>query len=307
MLFKTLAQEWFEKNQRAWAIRTQDGRHRLFDNHVYPVIGDMDIKDIKSRHILKICQNLESQGKTKTVRTAVQLIKRMFAYAIISEHILHNPASDVLGVCQPHQGKHYPFLPTHELTDFFHKVNVNGKLSAQAKRAFLLIAMTALRSQEVLKAQWSEFDFKEKVWTIPAERVKTRTEHKVPLTAEMIKVLRIQQKECPSDTWVFPAPNYKNKPLNAWTLSRAIHHAGYGGRQVLHGFRHIFSTYAYESNQWRDDVIESCLSHQITGVRGVYNQAKYWAERVELTAWYTKRMAIWAKDLEIEIKGENHG
>lgn len=81
------------------------------------------------------------------------------------------------------------------------------------------------------------------------------------------------------------------------------HHAGYGGRQVLHGFRHIFSTYAYESNQWRDDVIESCLAHQIGGVRGVYNQAKYWNERVELMAWYTKQMSVWAKDLE--IKGEN--
>lgn len=304
MLFKNLAQEWFEQNQRAWAIRTQDSRHRLFVMHIYPVLGDMDIKDIKSRHVLQICQNLESKGKTKTVRTATQLIKRVFAYAIINEYILHNPASDVLSVCSKHQGKHYPFLPTHELTDFFYKVNKNGKLSPQAKRAFLLLAMTALRSQEVLKAQWSEFDFKEKVWTIPAERVKTRQEHKVPLTTQMIEILNIQHKENPSNTWVFPCPNYKNKPLNAWTLSRAIHNAGYGGRQVLHGFRHIFSTHAYESNQWRDDVIESCLSHQIAGVRGVYNQAKYWNERVQLMIWYTKQMSVWAKDLE--IKGEYH-
>ncbi len=302
MLFKTLSQEWLEQNQKAWVLTTQVNRQNLFANHVNPVIGDMDIKDIKARHVLKVCQNLESQGKTKTVRTVTQLIKRMFAYAIISEYALHNPASDVLSVCQKHDGKHHPFLPTHELTDFFNAIGKKGKLSPQAKRAFLLLAMTALRSQEVLKARWEEFDFVNKVWTILPHRTKTRQEHKVPLTAPMIEILQIQKQENHDDVWVFPCPNYRNKPLNAWTLSRAIHHAGYGGRQVIHGFRHIFSTHAYESNKWRDDVIESCLAHKISGVRGVYNQAKYWDERVALMAWYSKQMTVWAKDLEIRGK-----
>lgn len=299
MFFKTLAQEWLEQQQKAWVLTTQVTYRNLFTNHINPVIGDMQVKDIKAHHVLKICQNLQKQGKTATVRTVVQLIKRVFSYAIIKEHAVHNPASDVLSACQTHIEEHYPFLPTYKLHTFFHAINKKGRLSPQAKRAFLLLAMTALRSQEVLKARWEEFDFVNKIWTIPAHRIKTRQEHKVPLTSPMIELLQIQKQENYDTNWVFPCPNYHNKPLNAWTLSRAIHYAGYSGQQVIHGFRHIFSTHVYESNRWRDDVIELCLGHKIMGIRGVYNQAKYWKERVQLMEWYSKQMSIWAEDLEI--------
>ncbi len=290
MLFKEIALEWYEKNRKSWVLKTQDARLAIFNNHIFPILGDMLIKDIKPAHILVICQKLETEQKTKTERIVCQMIKRVFSYAVIAEYIQHNPATDILTVCFRHTEKHHSFLQPHELTAFFNAVNCKGKLSVQAKRAFLILFFTALRSSEVLNAKWSEIDLKNKTWTIPAERMKMRSQHIIPLSDIVIRLLNEQKQQYPTSEFIFPSPIKKNKAFNAIALSRAIHHAGYSGRQVLHGFRHIFATYCYESNKWRDDVIETCLAHKINGVRGVYNKAKYTDERRKLMQWYAHQM-----------------
>lgn len=290
MLFKEIALEWYEKNRKSWVLKTQDARLAIFNNHIFPILGDMLIKDIKPAHILVICQKLETEQKTKTERIVCQIIKKVFSYAVIAEYIKNNPATDVLTVCQKHTEKHHPFLPVTELQKFFTAINQKGRLSAQAKRAFLILFFTTLRSGEVMKAKWSEIDLANKTWTIPAERMKMREKHIVPLSDIVIRLLNEQKQHYPSSEFIFPSPTKKNKAFNAIALSRAIHHAGYGGQQVLHGFRHIFATYCYESNKWRDDAIETCLAHKINGVRGVYNKAKYTDERRKLMQWYAHQM-----------------
>lgn len=290
MLFREISLEWFEKNRKNWVLKTQDMRLQVFENHIFPVIGNMPITEIKSKHILGIAKNAENEGKTKLARSICQYIRRIFSYAVVNDYCEHNPASDILSECAKHHEKHYPFLPFHELTDFFNAVNQKGKLKPQAKRAFLILFLTALRSQEVIKAKWSEIDLEKKIWIIPAQRMKMRYEHTVFLSDAVVKLLKKQKAESPQSDFVFPSPTKKNMPMNAHGLSRAIHHAGYEGRQVLHGFRHIFATYCYESNLWRDDVIETCLAHKISGVKGVYNKAKYSHERQQLMKWWAEQV-----------------
>lgn len=288
MLFREVALEWFEKNRKNWVLKTQDMRLRVLEIHIFPVIGILPIKEIKSKHILSIAKSAENNGKTKLARSICQYARRIFSYGVVNDYCENNPASDILSECAKHNEKHYPFLPFHELTAFFNAINKNGRLNAQSKRAFLILFLTALRSQEVIKAKWSEIDLDKKIWIIPAQRMKMRYEHTVFLSDIVVELLKKQKAEYPQSDFVFPSPTKKNMPMNAHGLSRAIHHAGYGGRQVLHGFRHIFATHCYESNMWRDDAIECCLAHKIVGVRGVYNKAQYHDERKKIMQWYAK-------------------
>lgn len=301
MIFKDAANEWFELNRKQWALNTQDMKLKLFENWIYPEIGAMDLVDIKPRHILIIFRKLESQNKTRTTRIVRQIISKVFNYSIASEYCDLNPAIAIGDALAPHLEKNHPFLQPNQLTKFFYAIEKKGRLTTQGKRAFLLTALTALRCNECLKAEWSEIDFSKKVWSIPAHRMKMRKEHVVPLTDQMIDILQMQKSEINHPTYVFPSPQDKNKPMNAWSLSRSIHHAGFGGQHVLHGFRHLFSTYCHESNKWRVDTIEVSLAHNIAGVRGVYNKAKYINERRELMTWYNNQMLIWSKDLKIKL------
>lgn len=299
MIFSIAANEWFEKNRRAWVLHTQDTKLAMFKNWIFPEIGQMQLEDIKPRHVLTIIKKLEEKGKTSTTRKVRQVISKVFNYSIASEYCELNPASALHDAMMPHVQKNHPSLTPNQLTKFFYSVDRKGRLTNQGKRAFLLIALSALRSIECIAAEWTEIDFKKGLWTIPEDRMKMRREHIVPLTPQMIIILKAQKAEYPDSKYVFQSPQHKDKPMNPWSLSRAIHHAGYGGKHVLHGFRHLFSTYCYESNKWRDDAIEMSLAHIIPGVRGVYNKAKYIDERRDLMTWYNQQMLVWAKDLKI--------
>lgn len=299
MIFEQAANEWFELNRKKWVLHTQNEKLRQFSNWIFPEIGKMQLEDIKPRHVLKIIKNLEAEGKTRTTRKVRQVISKIFNYSIAHEYCELNPAIAISDAMAPHIEKNHPFLLPNQLTKFFYAIEKKGRLTVQGKRAFLLNALTALRSKECIEARWEEIDFKKHIWTIPAERMKMRREHIIPLTDQMIRIFELQKKEVNHPIYVFPSPQHKNQPMNPWSLSRSIHHAGYGGKHVLHGFRHLFSTTCYESNKWREDAIEMSLAHIISGVRGVYNKAKYLDERKDLMQWYNDLLIVYAKDLKI--------
>lgn len=299
MKFEESAIEWFENIRSKFTLKTQDMYLQILRDHIFPEIGSAALGDIKARHILIVIRKLEDAGKFKTAGRAKELITRIFNFAIINEYCEINPAIPLRSVMKPYVVQNYPHLQPEQLTEFFYAIEKKGRLSTPGKRAFLLIALTALRSNECVAAKWGEIDLKKKTWTIAAERMKKRRDHIVPLTSQMILILERQKADFPNSEYIFPSPQHKNKPMHTWSLSRAIHHAGYGGQHVLHGFRHLFSTICHESNLWRDDAIEMSLAHAISGVRGVYNKAKYIDERRKLMCWYDELIMIYAKDLKI--------
>lgn len=299
MKFEESAIEWFENIRPKFTLKTQDMYLQILRDHIFPEIGSAALVDIKARHILIVIRKLEDAGKFKTAGRAKELITRIFNFAIINEYCEINPAIPLRSVMKPYVVQNHPHLQPKQLTEFFYAIEKKGRLSTSGKRAFLLIALTALRSNECVAAKWDEIDLKKKTWTIAAERMKKRRDHIVPLTSQMILILEQQKADFPNSEYIFPSPQHKNKPMHTWSLSRAIHHAGYGGQHVLHGFRHLFSTICHESNLWRDDAIEMSLAHAISGVRGVYNKAKYIDERRKLMHWYDEQIMIYAKDLKI--------
>lgn len=286
MLFEIAALEWYEKIRKPLKLKTQTDKLDLFQNHIFPVLGQMELHEIKPRHVLTIIHKLDGEGKTRTSRMVRQNICKVFNYSIACEYCENNPTLCITDAMAPHIETNHPSLPVEMIPSFFLKIERDGKLTDQAKRAFILLALTGVRCNELLGAQWSEFHFQNNMWVIPASRMKMKRQHLVPLSKQAVDLLKLQKEVSKDSKYVFCTPQNREKPLHPNSLRKAIYACGYKGLHSLHGFRHLFSTISYESNLWREDAIEMCLAHTIIGVKGVYNKAKYIRERKQLMQWY---------------------
>ncbi len=135
-------------------------------------------------------------------------------------------------------------------------------------------------------AEWSEFDLVKKVWTIPADKMKSRKEHKLPLCKQAISILEEVYPYTKDAKYVFHSPLSRTRPLTDVAVSSTLKRLDFGDEIVPHGFRAMFSTIARE-NKFRDEVIEALLAHTDTNkVRSSYNRADYADEKIELMEWY---------------------
>ncbi|ENX58810.1 MULTISPECIES: tyrosine-type recombinase/integrase [Acinetobacter] len=298
MSFSQCFSAFFETYRKSVEKQTENAALGIFLNHINGEIGPLNMHQIKVSNLQPIFKKLENEGKTSTLRTTHQLICKVFDYGIVYETCCEfNPAQPLSRFLAKHVEKNHPFLTEEEMPLFFNEVKKHGKLSTPAKVALLLIIYTAVRANEAVQAKWDEFDLDKQIWTIHAERMKKRLSHTVPLSNQIVNILKKWKNKAPVSDYVFPALNKSNKNpyMQSWCLSRAVSHTLYYQKQNIHGFRHRFSTTCYESNLWRDDAIEMCLAHRIGGVKGVYNKAKYIEERKRIMQWYADKVQIWVK------------
>ena len=162
--------------------------------------------------------------------------------------------------------------------------------------AMRLLILTAARPGEVRGARWDEIDIAAKQWRIPAERMKMRVEHIIPLSRQALEVIEVIRPLTGTRELIFPSPYYPTKSLSENTFNSALARMGYKGYATAHGFRALFSTVANESG-WDADVVERQLAH-IEGnkVRAAYHRATYLGERAELMHW-------WADFLDAKAAG----
>jgi len=150
--------------------------------------------------------------------------------------------------------------------------------------------LTAVRPGELRGARWDEIDADRALWRIPAERMKMKTEHTVPLSRQSLAVLERMRPLSGAGALVFPSPFYPGKPLSEGTLNSALARMGYKGMATAHGFRTLFSTCANEAG-WNADVIEKQLAHEERDeVRGAYNRASWLPERTKLMQWWADHL-----------------
>lgn len=296
----------FDRYSIAVDPATSYARNYLYTRHILEKIGHIDISSIDLEDILPIFHKLEDEKKTKTLWNVYQIISQIFDYAIVILRVCKtNHVQPLKRFLMKHKQINHPFLLENQMTDLFVQVKEKGQLSLQAKVVFLLIAYTAVRSNEARGAKWDEIDFQNGLWEIPSNRMKMRREHLVPLSSQVIELLLWWKEHAPKSEYLFPARNKRNKQhyMIGQSLSQSICRTEYNQRHRIHSFRHRFSTTAYESNKWRDGAIEYCLAHKMTGVKGVYNKAKYLAERKRIMQWYADNyVSQWSRDFIIERK-----
>jgi integrase len=287
--FKKVSLEWHKRQTLHWTEKHANDVLNSLKYHVYPDLGAKPISTITKQDVIANLRKLEAEGMHETCYRVRQRIEAIFDYAEIEDHCIGNPSKGLQKIFIKPQPKSHHSLPISELPEFLKKIEADKVTSASTVLAMKFMILTFVRSSELRFAEWDEFDIesKEPLWIIPAERMKMRKTHHVPLSKQAVGILVNMQKYFGPEGYVFPQVRTPEKPMSENTLLYFSNRLGYAGRNTIHGFRTVASTVLNESRRWSPDVIELQLAHQESNkVRKVYNRAQHLDERRKMMEWW---------------------
>ncbi|MBT5833231.1 MAG: integrase arm-type DNA-binding domain-containing protein [Deltaproteobacteria bacterium] len=288
--FNMVAKEWFSRQSLQWTERHSRGVLSSLNMHVYPDLGEMPISSILKQDIISTLRKLEAEGKNETCYRIRQKIEAIFSYAEVEGHCTGNPAKGLQQILTKPQPKSQNSLPISALPEFLEKIIADKAAIPTTVLAMKFIILTFVRTQELRFADWKEFviDSSEPLWVIPADRMKMRKIHHVPLSRQAVNILNEMQKYSGKEGYVFPQYYNSKKAMSENTLLYFSNRLGYSGRHTIHGFRSVASTVLNESRKWHPDVIERQLAHQESNkVRKAYNRAEHLNERRKMMQWWS--------------------
>lgn len=284
-VFESVAREWLERRKHEWASITAEVARARLETYVLPKLGQRPIADITAPEVLTMLRIVEDKGTLETTRRVMSICGQIFMYAIATGRAERNPVPDLRGALKTPVVKHYSFLEAGDLPEFLTKLDAYDG-SSQTKLALRLLLLTFVRTNELRGAQWTEIDWNKAEWRIPAERMKMKELHIVPLSKQTIAVLRELEQQTGHRTYVFPNQQNPAKFMSENTMLYALYRMGYHSRATGHGFRSTASTILNEHG-FRADVIERQLAHgERNSVRAAYNHAQYLGERREMMQWW---------------------
>ncbi|WP_241538044.1 tyrosine-type recombinase/integrase [Xenorhabdus sp. KJ12.1] len=295
--FESIAREWYEGRKDRWSVGYREDMMDAFEKDVFPYIGHRPIAEIKPLELLDLLSIMEKRGVTDKLKKVRQRCGEVWTYAIITGRAEYNPAPDLASAFIPHQREHYAHLSVDELPEFLR--SIDKYMGSQIVRTALrMLILTGVRPGELRKAEWSEIDLDKAVWTIPAEKMKMRRTHVVPLSEQVIDLLKQIQPISGSYQYVFPSRTDYRKHLSDMAINTMIRRMGYSGRATGHGFRHTMSTILHDQD-FNTAWVEKQLAHvDKNSIRGTYNHAQYLDGRREMLQWYADYM-------EMLERGEN--
>lgn len=284
--FESVSREWHAAKANRWTIAYREEIIKTFEQDVFPFIGKRPISEIKPLELLEVLKRIEKRGALEKTRKVRQRCGEVFRYAIITGRAEYNPAPDLaIALAIPKQ-KHHPFLSAEELPHFVRDLeSYTGSIIT--KNATKILMMTGVRTQEMRFATWSEIDLIKGIWEIPAERMKMRRPHIVPLSSQVIELFKQLQPITSDYPYVFIGRNDCRKPISKESVNQVIESLGYKGRTTGHGFRHTLSTILHEMG-FESAWIEIQLAHvDKNTIRGTYNYALYLDKRKYMMQKYS--------------------
>lgn len=279
--FEAVSREWHTLNHEQWdKIYSRNILHHL-EVDMFPVIGGIPIANIKPLQILDALRLIEKRGAGEVARRALQYTSQVFRYAIITERAERNPATDLKGALKPMRHSHFASIEPDDIPAFLQAIYKNeARLYAQTRNAVLLLMLTFVRTSELVEASWNEFNLDNAEWIIPAERMKTRKQHMVPLSKQSLNILREQQKLTGQWKWIFPNQAHHQRHMSNNTILGAIRRIGYKGRMTGHGFRALAMSTIKEKLGYRHEVVDRQLAHAPANkVDAAYDRAKFLPDR----------------------------
>ncbi|MGS0634609.1 tyrosine-type recombinase/integrase [Citrobacter sp. VF227] len=282
--FQALALEWHQHKARTWARTTSDWVMEGLVKDIFPGIGQRPVTDILPLEMLDIFRDIEKRGALVKMGKLRRYCSQVFIYAIATGRATSNPVANLASTLSSPEPGHFPHLSQSELPVFICKLQ--GYASPVTKSATLLLLLTGVRTIELRAATWSEFDFVNALWVIPEARMKKRRKHLVPLSSQVMTILRELQTLTGQFSLVFPGRNDVNKPISEATINKVLKILGYKGKATGHGFRHTMSTILHEQG-FNTAWIEMQLAHvDKNSIRGTYNHAQYLENRRGMMQWY---------------------
>ena len=300
--FRAIAQEWISKNRKRWSPYYVKQIETTLVTYVYPHVGELPIEAVHSSHLFAIVERVEEHGTRKAAPTTAILIRQwssaIFRYTAAKYGGDHNPTWALKGAINRPKVKHKTALSASEIALLLIKID-DAHCTPKVKIALKLLMLTFVRPGELRNAVWSEFDLDIAEWRIPAERMKMREKHVVPLSWQAIVLLRSLKGLNGDSIRLFPNERRPKEVMSTTTLNRCLERLGYAGTFSAHGFRATASTWLNKQKERYDpDWIERQLAHAPRNkIRAAYNREEYLSER-------TKMMQDWADQIDKIIGGD---
>lgn len=294
--FASVAARWLEhwkEDKSPFHIETT--RRRLNSN-ILPTLGPRPIAEIEAPELVAMVKMIENRGAQDVAKRALQTTGQVFRYVVAHGHARRNPASEIRpsDILKPARKVNYARIDAKELPDLLKQIEIYPGTHL-TRLALKLMALTFVRTSELIRARWEEFDVEAARWDIPAERMKERRPHIVPLARQALEVLDSLRTLSGESKWVFPGDR-KAEHMSNNTILKGIERMGYKGRMTGHGFRGLASTILHEQG-YAHEHVELQLAHvQRNSVSAAYNHALHLQARA-------KMMQDWADFLERTQRG----
>jgi integrase len=304
--FANIAGLWMEHWKEDKSLRHVDSTRRRLDANILPSLGMLQIAEIQAPDVVAMVRSVDARGARDVAKRALETTGQIFRYAIAHGYATRNPAAEIKprDILKPTQKANYARLDAKELPGLLRQIEVYQGTHV-TRLAIKLMALTFVRTSELIGAQWDEFDFERKRWDLPAERMKMRTPHIVPLSDQSIEVLQALRTITGSSRWLFPGDRNQAKPMSNNTILKALERMGYKGRMTGHGFRGIASTILHEHG-YNHEHIELQLAHAPrNAVSAAYNHALYLKPRAQMMQeWADYLTECHKKAKVVLIRGE---
>jgi integrase len=302
--FEAIAREWYMKFSPGWVASHADRIMRRLERDLFPWLGARPIAEIKAPELLAVLRRIESRGAQETAHRAMQNCGQVFRYAVATGRAERDPTGDLRGALPPPKGRHHAsILEPKRVGELLRAIDAYQGFFV-TKCALRLAPLVFVRPGELRKAQWSEIDLDHAEWRIPAERMKMREQHIVPLSRQAVEILRELEPltsrpigaKPDAPLFVFPSGRSGERPMSENAVLAALRRMGYAKEDMTgHGFRSMASTLLHEQG-WNHQVIERQLAHaERNAVSAAYNFAEHLPERCRM-------MQTWADYLDA-LKG----
>lgn len=286
--FEDVAREWYAKYSTKWVPSYRKAVIRILEENLFPHIGKRPVNAITPRELLTVLRRVEERGALTIAHKALRDAGRIFRYAVVTGRVEHNIAADLRGALAPTANGHHAAITdpvaVGELLRKIHTYEGNFFIS----RALRLAPLVFILGNELIRAEWAEVNLEAAEWRIPAERMKMRQIHIVPLSRQALTIFHELYEKSGKGRFVFPGsregndgPMYRGGPLRVLRQIGCV-----TGEHTFHGFRSMASTLLNELG-YNADWIERQLAHcERNGVRAAYNDAEYLPERRRMVQVY---------------------
>ena len=282
--FELIGREWLDKRQFEIAATTWKTIKKRLENDLFRKIGKMPIKSINPPLLLSALKAIEERGVVETTKRNRQYASQIFQYAIATGRAESDPSISLVKALKSKKTEHYKAMSISELPIFLQKIDTNKvRLFRQTSLSLKLMVLTFTRKKELTHAKWDEVNFNDKQWIIPAERMKMKRPHIVPLSRQSLAIL--EELKAINGEWeyIFTGQVATNKPMNPDTPLRALYTLGYQDEATIHGFRAMAMTAILEDLGYRFEVVDAQLAHAKRGSLGdAYDRAQYLKERIPM-------------------------
>ena len=295
--FEAMARQWIVANSQ-WSDTYRDQVTKYLEKHVFPKIGALPILDVRGTHIRPIIKAV-ADGGAKTVAILIrQWCSQIFSYAATQVPLETDPTSILKGLVKKSRVRHNPPLSWEEVPEFMNNLAAWTTGFRTTVLALKLMAYTYVRTTELRKAEWTEFNLDNAMWTIPDEKMKMRRPHLIPLSKQAVATLKELKTLTGGGKYLFPNYRRPTTVMSATTLNRALGCLGFTGRFSSHGFRSTATTLLGLLG-YPDKLVDRQLAHkEKDSSRAPYDHAKFISSRRIM-------MQDWADILDCLAAGSN--